>query len=118
MHAAIGSGVTPHAAAILRRWGRIWIGLVVAAMFGFTLVRLATGGARLHDWESVVWPAALLALALGGVVALRFEGFGGGGALCQLGAFWLVLHCCRFFRQWRTCRRRGSGRFRGLVFFF
>ena len=77
MHAAIGSGVTPHAAAVLRRWGRIWIGLAVAAMFGFTLVRLGTGGARLHDWESVVWPAALLALALGGVVALRFEGFGG-----------------------------------------
>ena len=77
MHAAIGSGVTPHAAAILRRWGRIWIGVVVAAMLGFTLVRLATGGDRLQDWESVVWPGALLALALGGVMALRFEGLGG-----------------------------------------
>jgi hypothetical protein len=77
MHAAIGSGVTPHAAAVLRRWGRIWIGVVVAAMLGFTIIRLATGGARLQDWETVVWPAALLALALGGVMALWFEGFGG-----------------------------------------
>ncbi len=82
MLAASSSGITPQTATTLRRWGRIWLGGALAAMVAFTLIRLALGGAEVHDWESIVWPIAVFAIAVGGVLVFRFEGFGG---------FWLAL---------------------------
>jgi len=69
--------ITDHVQDVARRWARRWTLLAVVAFVPVAMWRGIPRGPNLDAWESIAQTAALAVLAVGIVVALRWEGAGG-----------------------------------------
>jgi hypothetical protein len=72
-----GRGISPQLAATLRGWARRWLAAAVTGIVAFALIRLATAGPTLHDWEPPMLGIVVGSTVAGALAALRWEGLAG-----------------------------------------